>query len=538
MTDKRWWRGAVIYEIYLRSFQDSNGDGVGDLPGLRERLDYVASLGVDCLWISPFYRSPMADFGYDVSDYRAVDPVFGTLADFDQVVREAHRLGLKVMIDQVISHTSAEHPWFLESRADRDNPRSDWYVWADARADGSPPNNWQSVFGGPAWRWEPRRQQYYLHNFLDTQPDLNFHNPQVQAAVLENLRFWLERGIDGLRLDAINFCFHDRLLRDNPPKPTQERIGRGFSPDNPYAYQYHWHNNTQPENLVFLERVRRLIDDYPGVVSLGEISAEDSLATMAQYVSENRLHMAYSFELLTEQNGAAHIRETVRALEQQMPHGWPCWTLSNHDVVRVMTRWGGANAPPQLATLLSAMVCSLRGSVCIYQGEELGLPEGQVPYEALRDPFGIAFWPNFKGRDGCRTPMPWRDSPGGGFSTGTPWLPVASEHLPLAVSRQELDPDSPLNGFRHFLRWRREQPALRDGEIRFLDTPEPILAFERRLDGVRVLAMFNLSGESLRTHLSIAAQAQILEGHGLASGRIEGHEVELPSYGVIFAKIP
>ena len=538
MTDKRWWRGAVIYEIYLRSFQDSNGDGVGDLPGLRERLDYVASLGVDCLWISPFYRSPMADFGYDVSDYRAVDPVFGTLADFDQVVQEAHRLGLKVTIDQVISHTSAEHPWFLESRADRDNPRSDWYVWADARADGSPPNNWQSVFGGPAWRWEPRRQQYYLHNFLDTQPDLNFHNPQVQAAVLENLRFWLERGIDGLRLDAINFCFHDRLLRDNPPKPTQERIGRGFSPDNPYAYQYHWHNNTQPENLVFLERVRRLIDDYPGVVSLGEISAEDSLATMAQYVSENRLHMAYSFELLTEQNGAAHIRETVRALEQQMPHGWPCWTLSNHDVVRVMTRWGGANAPPQLATLLSAMVCSLRGSVCIYQGEELGLPEGQVPYEALRDPFGIAFWPNFKGRDGCRTPMPWRDSPGGGFSTGTPWLPVASEHLPLAVSRQELDPDSPLNGFRRFLRWRREQPALRDGEIRFLDTPEPILAFERRLDGVRVLAMFNLSGESLRTHLSIAAQAQILEGHGLASGRIEGHEVELPSYGVIFAKIP
>ena len=538
MTDNRWWRGAVIYEIYLRSFQDSNGDGVGDLPGLLERLGYVASLGVDCIWISPFYRSPMADFGYDVSDYRAVDPVFGTLPDFDQVVQEAHRLGLKVMIDQVISHTSAEHPWFLESRADRDNPRSDWYVWADARADGSPPNNWQSVFGGPAWRWEPRRQQYYLHNFLDTQPDLNFHNPQVQAAVLENLRFWLERGIDGMRLDAINFCFHDRLLRDNPPKPTQERIGRGFSPDNPYAYQYHWHNNTQPENLVFLERVRRLIDDYPGVVSLGEISAEDSLATMAQYVSENRLHMAYSFELLTEQNGAVHIRETVRALEQQMPHGWPCWTLSNHDVTRVMTRWGGANASPRLATLLSAMVCSLRGSVCIYQGEELGLPEVQVPYEALRDPFGIAFWPNFKGRDGCRTPMPWRDSPGGGFSTGTPWLPVASEHLPLAVSRQEVDPDSPLNRFRRFLRWRREQPALRAGEIRFLNMPEPILAFQRTLDDVSVLAMFNLSAEPRRAHLPIAGQPQILEGHGLASGRIEGHEVELPSYGVIFAEIP
>ncbi len=537
MTNNRWWQGAVIYEIYLRSFRDSNGDGVGDLPGVAQQLDYVASLGVDCIWISPFYRSPMADFGYDVSDYRAVDPMFGTLADFDHVVEEAHRRGLKVMIDQVISHTSAEHPWFLESRSDRDNPRSDWYVWADARADGSPPNNWQSVFGGPAWRWEPRRRQYYLHNFLDAQPDLNFHNPQVQAAVLENLRFWLDRGIDGLRLDAINFCFHDRLLRDNPPKPKQQRTGRGFSPDNPYAYQYHWYNNTQPENLVFLERVRQLLDDYPGVVSLGEISAEDSFATMAQYVGETRLHMAYSFELLTDQNSAAHIRQTVQALEQQMPHGWPCWTLSNHDVVRVLTRWGGANASPRLATLLSAMVCSLRGSVCIYQGEELGLPEVEVPYAALRDPFGIAFWPNFKGRDGCRTPMPWRDSPGGGFSTGIPWLPVADEHLPLAVSRQESEADSPLNRLRHFLRWRREQPALRSGKIRFLDVREPVLAFQRRLDGVTVLAVFNLSAEPQRARLPVSGQTRLLEGHGLASGRMEGHEMEVPGYGVIFAEV-
>jgi len=537
MTDKNWWRGAVIYQIYPRSFQDSNGDGVGDLPGITARLDYLAGLGVDGIWISPFYRSPMADFGYDVSDFTAVDPMFGTLDDFTRLVRGAHERGLRVLIDQVLSHTSAAHPWFMESRQSRDNPRSDWYVWAEPRADGSPPNNWQSIFGGPAWHWEPRRRQYYLHNFLQSQPDLNFHNPEVPQAMLAVLKFWLDLGIDGVRLDAVNFYYHDRLLRDNPPKPERERTGRGFSPDNPYAYQYHWYNNTQPENLGFLERLRRLFDEYPAVVSLGEISSENSLATMAEYVGGRRLHMAYSFELLTEEHGAAHVRNVVEKLEREMPHGWPCWTLSNHDVVRVLTRWGGVDAPPGLGTVLSAMVCSLRGSVCLYQGEELGLSEAQVPYEALRDPFGIAFWPNFRGRDGCRTPMPWRDSPGGGFSTGTPWLPVAPAHLPLAVSRQEIEPDSPLNRLRRFLRWRREQPALRRGEIRFLGAPEPILAFQRRLDTVTVLAAFNLSAEPQRAQLPVSGRIRALEGHGLPSGCIEGHEIELPSYGVIFAEI-
>ncbi len=537
MTDNRWWRGAVIYQIYPRSFQDSDGDGVGDLPGIIERLDYVAGLGVDAIWVSPFYKSPMADFGYDVSDFRAVDPMFGTLGDFDRLVSEAHRRGLKVMIDQVLSHTSSEHPWFLASRESRDNPKSDWYVWADPKEDGSPPNNWQAIFGGPAWRWEPRRRQYYLHNFLDAQPDLNFHNPEVPAAMLENLRFWLDRGVDGLRLDAITFCYHDRLLRDNPPKPENERTGRGFSPDNPYAYQYHWYNNAQPENLAFLERVRRLLDDYPDVVSLGEISSEDSLATMAEYVGEKRLHMAYSFELLTDENGAAHIRNTVDTLERQMPHGWPCWTLSNHDVARVLTRWGGEHASPHLATLLSAMVCSLRGSVCVYQGEELGLPEAGVPYEALRDPFGIAFWPNFKGRDGCRTPMPWRNSPDGGFSTGTPWLPVPPEHLPLAVACQDDDPGSPLNGLRRFLRWRREQPALRWGEIRFITLPEPVLAFTRRLNGQTVLAVFNLGRKPQRVELPLPGRLHELAGHGLAAGRLEERTALLPAHGVLFATL-
>ena len=537
MTDNAWWRGAVIYQIYPRSFLDSNGDGVGDLPGIVRRLDYVASLGVDAIWISPFFKSPMADFGYDVSDFRAVDPLFGGLEDFDRLVAEAHHLGLRVMIDQVMSHTSAEHPWFRESRESRTNPKADWYVWADPRDDGSPPNNWQSLFGGPAWRWEPRRRQYYLHNFLDSQPDLNFHNPEVPAAMLENLRFWLDRGIDGVRLDAINFCYHDRLLRDNPAKPESERNGRGFSPDNPYAYQYHWYNNTQPENLALLERIRALLDAYPGTAALGEISSEDSLATMAEYVSERRLHMAYSFELLTEEYGAVHIRDTVEALERQMPWGWPCWTISNHDVARVLTRWGGTNGSPRMATMLSAMVCSLRGSVCVYQGEELGLPEAGVPFEAMRDPFGIAFWPNFKGRDGCRTPMPWRNTPDGGFSTATPWLPIPPEHLPLAVSRQECEADSPLNGFRRFLRWRQGQPALRSGEIRFIPLPEPLLAFTRHAGDQALLTVFNLSGEARQARLPELGAPRLLTGHGLPAGRLDGLVAHLPAYGALFAQL-
>jgi alpha-glucosidase len=532
-----WWRGAVIYQIYPRSFLDTNGDGVGDLRGIAERLDYVAGLGVDAIWVSPFFQSPMADFGYDISDFRAVDPLFGTLADFDRLLAEAHERGLKVMIDQVLSHTSSRHPWFLESRSSRDNPKADWYVWADPAADGTPPNNWQAIFGGPAWRWEPRRQQYYLHNFLESQPDLNFHHPEVPAAILDNLRFWLDRGVDGVRLDAINFCYHDRLLRNNPPKPPERRSGRGVAADNPYAYQYHWYNNTRPENLGFLTELRRLLDRYPGAVGLGEISAEDSLATMAEYIGDTRLHMAYSFELLTEDYRAAHIRDTVESLERQVPHGWPCWTISNHDVARVMTRWGGAAASRRMSSMLTAMVCSLRGSVCVYQGEELGLAEATLPFEALRDPFGLAFWPNFKGRDGCRTPMPWRDTPDAGFTTGTPWLPVPAEHLPLAVSRQESDLESPLNAFRRFLRWRKHQPALWHGSIRFLDLPEPLLALTRTFDGQSLLAAFNLSDRPQTAVLPALGSITPLDDHGLSAGRLCGRGLELPAHGVFFARV-
>ena len=542
MTTHQWWRGAVIYQIYPRSFMDTDGDGVGDLPGIVDRLDYVASLGVDAIWISPFFKSPMADFGYDIADYRDVDPMFGTLEDFDRLLAKAHGLGIKVMIDQVLSHCSVEHEWFKESRESRDNPKADWYVWADAKADGSPPNNWMSLFGGVAWRWEPRRGQYYLHNFLSSQPDLNFHNPEVQQATLDNVRFWLEKGVDGLRLDAINFCFHDQQLRDNPPKPLEKRVGRGFSPDNPYAFQYHHYNNTQPENLKFLEDLRALLDQFPGATTLGEISSEDSLATMGEYVNDQRLHMGYSFELLTDDFTAAYIRSTVEELEAKMVDGWPCWAISNHDVQRAVTRWGGAHPATEQAgsdfgKQLLALVCSLRGSVCLYQGEELGLGEAEVPYEALQDPYGKTFWPNFKGRDGCRTPMPWTDSEQAGFTTGTPWLPIADAHRALSVEVQESVSSSTLNAARAFLRWRRALPALQRGDIFFYEAPEPLLVFRRALAGEHLLVAFNLSAEAQAWPLPQGMSPEALDGHGLLSGTVSGDSLQLPAHGVYYARL-
>jgi alpha-glucosidase len=532
-----WWRGAAIYQIYPRSFLDTNGDGVGDLPGIIDRLDYVAALGVDAIWISPFFKSPMADFGYDVADYRAVDPIFGTLADFDRLVAKAHGLGLKVIIDQVLSHTSDQHPWFEESRQDRANAKADWYVWADAREDGTPPNNWLSIFGGVAWTWEPRRGQYYLHNFLSEQPDLNFHHPEVRKASLDNLRFWLGRGVDGLRLDAINFCFHDAALRDNPARPKHLRKARGFNAENPYGFQWHQFNNTQPEMLPFLEEIRRMLDEFDEVVALGEISSDDSTATVAEYTQPGRLHMAYSFELLSSDSSPAHIRSTVETLIKRAPKSWPCWTISNHDVERVVSRWGRSASSPHTATQLSALLAALRGSVCFFQGEELGLAEAEVPYESLRDPYGIAFWPAFKGRDGCRTPMPWDATERAGFSSAAPWLPVPAQHLKLSVAAQERDASSALHGFRRLLSWRKSQPLLIAGDIEFLAATESVLAFRRFDSKNSLLAAFNLSGEPAGVSLPGITTGRSLGGHGLPEGAFTGATLRLPGHGVAFFEL-
>jgi alpha-glucosidase len=532
-----WWRGAVIYQIYPRSFHDANGDGTGDLAGITRKLPYVASLGVDAVWISPFFKSPMKDGGYDIADYRAIDPLFGTMEDFDRLIAEARRLGLKVLIDQVCSHTSDQHPWFLESRSSRDNPKADFYVWVDPRPDGTPPNNWLSVFGGGAWTWEPRRGQYYLHNFLVSQPDLNFHNPRVRRAMLDELAFWLDRGVSGVRLDAINFCFHDALLRDNPPRPPNERPA-DTPLENPYAHQIHLYDKTRPEVLGFLEELRALVDRYPGVVTLGEIGADDALQTAAQYSKSGlRLNMTYTFELLSDRFGAARVRFIVESLEACIEDGWHCWAFSNHDVPRAVTRWGGPSAGDAFAKLLMALLLSLRGTVCLYQGEELGLPEADVPFERLRDPYGIHFWPAIKGRDGARTPMPWSaEAAHAGFSEVEPWLPVVEEHRRRAVDLQERTPDSVLHAYRRFLAFRRQHPALRSGAIRFFDAPPHLLVFEREGGGERVLAAFNLGPAPAELPTKAWPGLSPLSGHGFGA-TARGDGVEIDGFGAFFGLI-
>lgn len=533
---KDWWRGAVIYQIYPRSFMDSNGDGIGDLPGITARLDHVAELGVDAIWISPFFRSPMKDFGYDVADYRAVDPMFGTLEDFDALLARAHALGLKVIIDQVLSHTSDQHAWFTASRANRQNPQTDWYVWAEPRPDGTPPNNWLSVFGGPAWQWDSRRRQYYLHSFLAEQPDLNFHCTAVQDTLLGEVRFWCERGVDGFRFDACNHQFHDPQLRDNPPAKGGEVST--VRADNPYAMQQHLYDKSQPENLRFLERLRALLDEY-GAVALGEVGDEDAPPVMAQYTEHGkRLHLAYSFSLLTSQHSARHLRTQVEALDRALAktNGWGCWAVSNHDVPRVATRWNaGGPDDTRRDRLWLALLLSLRGSASVYQGEELGLPEAEVPFEQLQDPYGRAFWPEFKGRDGARTPIPWvADVHHAGFTSGTPWLPVSEAHLALAIDRQANDPQSMLHFSRALLHWRRGQPLLQAGSMKFLDAPEPLLWFERRQGDSAIQAVFNLSAEPASLVLPQALAP--MTDSPFAGAQIEGNTLSLPPFGVFLGE--
>lgn len=488
-----WWRGAVIYQIYPRSFADTTGDGVGDLPGITARLGYIASLGVDAIWISPFFTSPMHDHGYDVADYRDVDPMFGTLADFDALLARAHALGLRVLVDLVFSHTSHQHPWFLASQSSATDEMADWYVWADPKADGSPPNNWQSVFGGPAWTWNARRKQYYLHNFLPEQPQLNGHHPAVQQALLDVIDFWIDRGVDGFRLDAINYAMYNTALTDNPPLPPN--IG---ARTRPFDFQSHVHNQSQPEILPLLERLRARSEARGNAFLVGEIGGEWARTEMKSYTADDRrLHTAYSFAFLTAPQLTADLVRTALA---EWPggagEGWPSWAFSNHDAPRVITRWRLHEREPLPAGLAMALLLVLRGNAFLYQGEELGLPQATIAFHQLRDPEAIANWPLTLGRDGARTPMPWvQSAPNAGFSTGEPWLPVGEDHAALAVDVQEDDPGSTLHLTRRLLALRRAHPAIRHGALTLLDNDGPLLAFDRIAGTQRIRCVFNLGDE-------------------------------------------
>lgn len=487
-----WWKGAVIYQIYPRSFKDANGDGVGDLKGITANLDHVASLDVDAIWLSPFFKSPMDDYGYDISDYCDVDPIFGTLSDFDALITKAHALGLKVIIDQVYSHTSDQHAWFTQSRSARDNAKADWYVWADAKADGSPPSNWQAVFGGCSWEWDARRGQYYLHNFLTSQPDLNLHNPDVQAAILEVTRFWLRRGVDGFRLDALNFGMHDQSLTDNPPETVFKR-----APKRPFDFQRHVNSMSQPGMLDVIERIRGVINEFgTGIFTVAEVGGPQPLAEMKAFTKgEQRLNSAYSFDFLYADNLTADLVKTVLAdWLGESDEGWPSWAFSNHDAPRAVSRWRGECPQNQYAKLLSLLMMSLRGNAFIYQGEELGLPQADVPFEHLKDPEAITNWPETLGRDGARTPMPWDHTQNhcAGFSTSQPWLPMDERHTSLSVSAQNADENSVLSFTRAAIAMRRASVALRAGTLSLSQTDDDILAFTREYGGERILCVFNL----------------------------------------------
>ena len=496
-----WWRGAVVYQVYPRSYQDSNGDGIGDLRGITSKLPYIASLGVDAVWLSPIFKSPMKDFGYDISDYRDIAPEFGTLSDFTELLCEAHGLGLKIMLDLALSHTSDQHPWFRESSQSRTNSKADWYVWSDPAPDGLPPNNWLSVFGGPAWSWNSARRQYYLHNFLLSQPDLNFHNPDVQNALLEIAEFWLDLGVDGFRLDTINFYFCDQQFRSNPPLPAELRNASIAPEVNPYNFQHHIYDKNRPENLKFLERLRTTSDKYPARVILGEVGdAQRGLEISGEYTSgSSRVHMCYSFEFLSGgQPSAQRVAETLRNAEEVAQVGWISWAFSNHDVQRHASRWG--LSPEQLKMFATLLVC-MRGSACVYQGEELGLPEATLQFEDLRDPYGIEFWPKFKGRDGCRTPMVWeRAEPNGGFSSENPWLPVPDEHRALAVSEQNESEDSILNHYREILALRKKYSVLKDGCLSGIAHNGEVLSFIRSGSGTAFCA-FNFGASHTQIDL-------------------------------------
>lgn len=488
--DAPWPRGAVIYQVYPRSFLDSNGDGVGDLAGITTKLDHIASLGVDGVWLSPFFTSPMRDFGYDVADYRDVDPVFGTLGDFDALIEKAHRLDLKIIIDQVYSHTSDQHAWFEESRRDRINPKADWYVWADPKPDGSPPNNWMSVFGGVSWEWDGRRGQYYLHNFLPSQPDLNLHNPAVQDALLNVARFWLDRGVDGFRLDALNFAMHDPQLRDNPPA----KIGK-HTPKRTFDFQDHLYNQSHADIPRFLRRLRMVTDEYKNIFTVAEVVGPNAHKEMKAFTAgEDHLTTAYNFDFLyADTLSPKQIIRSLSAWSGADGEAFPSWAFSNHDAPRCISRWAKDAEPAHAAKFYLMLLMALRGNIFIYQGEELALPQASVAFEDLQDPEAIANWPETLGRDGARTPMPWESaSDHAGFSQTNPWLPVDPRHIPLAVGAQEAEENSVLHFAREAVALRRGSPTLREGAIRFLDAPEGVLAFVRGQNAQELLCVFNL----------------------------------------------
>ena len=515
-----WWRHAVFYEIYPRSFKDSDGDGVGDLGGITSKLDYLAGLGVDAVWITPFYPSPQVDFGYDVSDYEAVDPQFGTLADFDRLVREAHRRHIKVICDFVINHTSDRHPFFKESRASRDNPKRDWYVWRDPRPDGSPPNNWSSEFGPQAWTYDEKTKQYYYHFFYAEQPDLNWHNAGVSRAMFDSVRFWFRRGVDGFRVDAIDTLFEDPELRDNP---LTDKPRRGSKTE---YEQEHLYNVRRPENHDVFRRLRAVAAEFgPGRVLIGETYPPKVEDLLSYYGSRNdEFHMPFNFFLLKQSKlDAAAFRSAVNSVEGALRGRPTNYVLSNHDNPRAFDKFGDGRHNDEIAKLLALMLLSLRGAPFFYYGEEIGMKT--TPPERLedvRDPVGKVYWPAEKGRDGERTPMQWTGGRNAGFSTAAKtWLPVPPAAATRNVAAMAADPDSVLSFYKKAIGLRRRSPALLEGDYAAVGEDPNVFAYRRRTPRQTLVVALNMSGERQTLRLD--------EGAGGAPAG--GYRVVLSSLG-------
>ena len=506
---ENWWESAVFYQIYPRSFKDSNNDGIGDLAGVIEKLDHLndgkgGGLGIDAIWFSPFFPSPQADFGYDVSDYCNIDLDYGTLEDFDQLVEESHRRGIKIVLDLVLNHSSDQHKWFQESRKNSTNSKVDWYVWADPKPDGSPPNNWLAVFGGAAWTFEPQRGQYYLHNFLPEQPDLNWYNPEVREALADVVRFWMKRGADGFRLDTANYYAYDRQLRDNPKRPENSELMEDGQEANPLSQYITKYSKDRPENLEFIHFLRKIFEEN-GVVSIGEIGSaeglESTLKLGTDYVKKGKgLHLAYTFSMLNKNMNAEYLEQVLRVTEESIEDGWPCWSLSNHDCMRMISRFDCFGERDGFQQMMLLLLLSLRGTPIIYYGEEVDMQEYEITKDELRDPQGIRFWPDIKGRDGCRLPFPWDSKlTNQGFNSGTkPWLPAANK---LSLDQAKADSGSTFHVLQEMLQIRKKFPALQNGSYRKILLDGDCFVFERKTEDETMLIAANFSTEEQSINL-------------------------------------
>jgi alpha-glucosidase len=527
-----WWRDGVIYQIYPRSYMDSNGDGIGDLPGIISKLDYIKDLGVDAIWLSPIYPSPDADFGYDVADYTGIDPKYGTMHDFEELIKEAHQRKIHIIMDLVLNHTSDQHPWFLESRKSKDNPYRDWYIWKDAAPGGGVPNNWHSVFGGKGWKWDENTQQYYFHMFYEQQPDLNWHNPDVRQAILDVWRFWLDKGVDGFRLDVFNAYFKSAGFENNPTKLV------GLTP---FFRQHHLFDLDQPEMKPLLTEFREILDEYPERYAVGETFMADQ-ERAASYTGEDQLHAAFDLDFLKKPFRPGPFYKAIQHWEQVLDDKtWPNYVLNNHDEPRSATRYT-RNEKDDRLFVLAALILTLRGTPYLYYGEEIGMRDIPIKRkEDVQDPIGKRFWPFFKGRDGCRSPMQWNASPKGGFTSGDPWLPLHENVLFRNVENQQADSSSLYHFYKKLIHIRRESMPLRRGmymPITF--EPRRLLAYTRQIGDETVLVALNFSRRKTSLVVSSSITRQnwelLLSNKRTALPVVSDRKISLAPYEALLLK--